>query len=201
MTVDSPPQLALTDVLLMGLARTDFFSKAALYGPLCLSLFYEKPQESPSSFAFSCQRFQESFAWKRYHSSILYEFAALGIEASIEDNVVSTAWDSFPLTLDLKPPQGVRYTTQYLHFPHIHSLISYDLPSLFAMECCRFCTQGGDSGNIAFFLQRRCPLNLAVFKHVMERAMGKSLPVTHQRIYHLLKERAPQLPLEHLETQ
>lgn len=64
-------------IVLAGLARSDFFSKAAFYGGTCLRIFHNL-QRFSEDMDFSLLRTDETFAWETYFPYIEREFEALG---------------------------------------------------------------------------------------------------------------------------
>lgn len=64
-------------IVLAGLARSDFFSKAAFYGGTCLRIFHNL-QRFSEDMDFSLLQTDETFAWETYFPYIEREFEALG---------------------------------------------------------------------------------------------------------------------------
>ncbi|MBR1922869.1 MAG: nucleotidyl transferase AbiEii/AbiGii toxin family protein [Paludibacteraceae bacterium] len=64
-------------IVVAGLARSDFFSKAAFYGGTCLRIFHNLHRFS-EDMDFSLLQTDETFAWETYFPYIEREFEALG---------------------------------------------------------------------------------------------------------------------------
>jgi len=69
-------------IVLAGLARSDFFSKAAFYGGTCLRIFHNL-QRFSEDMDFSLMQTDETFAWETYFPYIEREFEALGRTVTI----------------------------------------------------------------------------------------------------------------------
>lgn len=69
-------------IVLAGLARSDFFSKAAFYGGTCLRIFHNL-QRFSEDMDFSLMQKDETFAWETYFPYIEREFEALGRTVTI----------------------------------------------------------------------------------------------------------------------
>ena len=69
-------------IVLAGLARSDFFSKAAFYGGTCLRIFHNL-QRFSEDMDFSLLQTDEKFTWETYFPYIEREFEALGRTVTI----------------------------------------------------------------------------------------------------------------------
>ena len=69
-------------IVLAGLARSDFFSKAAFYGGTCLRIFHNL-QRFSEDMDFSLLQTDEAFTWETYFPYIEQEFEALGRTVTI----------------------------------------------------------------------------------------------------------------------
>lgn len=69
-------------IVLSGLARSDFFSKAAFYGGTCMRIFHNL-QRFSEDMDFSLMNSDETFAWETYFPYIEREFEALGRTVTI----------------------------------------------------------------------------------------------------------------------
>lgn len=69
-------------IVVAGLARSDFFSKAAFYGGTCLRIFHNL-QRFSEDMDFSLMQTDETFAWETYFPYIEREFEALGRTVTI----------------------------------------------------------------------------------------------------------------------
>lgn len=74
----------MQEITLAGLARTDFFEKAAFYGGTALRIFYGLDRFS-EDLDFSLLQTNEAFSLEPYFSAIQTEFAALGITVSFRE--------------------------------------------------------------------------------------------------------------------
>jgi predicted nucleotidyltransferase component of viral defense system len=74
----------MQEITLAGLARTDFFEKAAFYGGTALRIFYGLDRFS-EDLDFSLLHTNEAFSLEPYFSAIQTEFAALGITVSFRE--------------------------------------------------------------------------------------------------------------------
>lgn len=71
-------------IVLAGLARTDFFEKAAFYGGTSLRIFYGLDRYS-EDLDFSLLEADPAFSLEPYFDSIITEFAAAGMTVSIRE--------------------------------------------------------------------------------------------------------------------
>ena len=69
-------------IVLAGLARSDFFGKAAFYGGTCLRIFHNL-QRFSEDMDFSLMQTDETFNWETYFPYIEREFEALGRTVTI----------------------------------------------------------------------------------------------------------------------
>ena len=69
-------------IVLAGLARSDFFAHAAFYGGTCLRIFHGLPRFS-EDMDFSLLETDSSFTWETYFPYIEQEFQALGRQVVI----------------------------------------------------------------------------------------------------------------------
>ena len=69
-------------IVLAGLARSDFFNKAAFCGGTCLRIFHNL-QRFSEDMDFSLLQMDEAFAWETYFPYIEREFEALGRAVTI----------------------------------------------------------------------------------------------------------------------
>ena len=73
---------AAQQIVLAGLARSDFFSKAAFYGGTCLRIFHNL-QRFSEDMDFSLMQTDGRFNWENYFPYIEQEFYALGRSVTI----------------------------------------------------------------------------------------------------------------------
>lgn len=74
----------MQEIVLAGLARTDFFSNAAFYGGTALRIFYQLDRFS-EDLDFSLLKQSPDFSLEPYFDSIIEEFEAVGMTVSIRE--------------------------------------------------------------------------------------------------------------------
>lgn len=76
------------EIALLGLSRTDFFSKAAFYGGTCLRLFYGLPRFS-EDLDFALKQSDSAFSLQPYFNEIERTFVSFGfrVEVGSKENV------------------------------------------------------------------------------------------------------------------
>lgn len=150
------------EIALAGLARQDFFTKAAFQGGTCLRIIYGLKRFS-EDLDFICLKTNSSFEWQPYFRSINTEFEAFGLslEVTNRSNANETIKKAFlkensfgkilnltyprsrsdkqkiliKLEVDTNPPPGALFETHYLDYPYPFAIITQDIPSLFAGKC------------------------------------------------------------------
>lgn len=147
------------EIALAGLARSDFFKRAAFQGGTCLRILYGM-QRFSEDLDFLLIDTDRDFQLEPYLRHVVEEFHAYGIEVSVQDRsgvngAVKKAFlksDSLGKILSIRdlgmdgrlkslkikfevdsnPPSGGRVETKYLDFPAPFPIVAQDLPSLFA---------------------------------------------------------------------
>jgi predicted nucleotidyltransferase component of viral defense system len=147
------------EVVLAGLARTDFFKYARFHGGTCLRIFHGIERFS-EDLDFVLEQEDPEFPLERYLEAGLRELSAYGFSFEIGDRskaeaAVKKAFvkdDSIGKLLDLqfirpdrsmkkirikievdtRPPSGARSVTRYLTFPFPASIAIHDIGSLFS---------------------------------------------------------------------
>ena len=147
------------DVILAGLARTDFFKHAAFQGGTCLRIFHGIERFS-EDLDFVLKAPNREFSLEDYLPIALRELTAYGFKFEIADRskadkTVKKAFikdDSIgkllefdfikvnrpvkkikiKIEVDTNPPSGANSLTRYLTFPFPASVAVHDIPSLFA---------------------------------------------------------------------
>lgn len=76
----------MQEITLAGLARTDFFEKAAFYGGTALRIFYKLDRFS-EDLDFSLLKEDSDFSLEPYFPTIVAEFEAIGITVSIKEKI------------------------------------------------------------------------------------------------------------------
>jgi hypothetical protein len=178
------------EIALTGLARTNFFKHAAFQGGTCLRICH------------SLQRFSEDldftlvkggpFSWSTYLQQLPREFLGYGLHLELHDRsevkedsfgqVLSfkysrTVADSqvirIKLEVDTNPPLGSRFEGKVVTFPFSCSIVTQDLPSLFAGKChallCRPYVKGRDWFDFLWFVSHKVLVNLDLLKDALHQ--------------------------------
>jgi predicted nucleotidyltransferase component of viral defense system len=147
------------EIVLAGLGRTDFFTKAAFQGGTCLRVFYGLNRFS-EDLDFALQKVDRSFGFAPYLQTLARELTAYGYEFEIEDrskadqavrkaflkddsvgNLLRLSYRPttgpqrrlrIKLEADTNPPAGGSFETKLLDYPFPSAVCLFDLPSLFA---------------------------------------------------------------------
>ena len=142
-----------------------------------------------------------AFKWDAYLRAISTEFSAFGLSLEIKDRSevegnVKKAFlkeNSFgkvlkleyprsrsdlqkiliKLEIDTYPPIGSVAEPHYLDYPYPFTVVTQDLPSLFAGKChallCREYTKGRDWFDFIWYIQNKCQLNYSLLKNALEQ--------------------------------
>ncbi len=147
------------EVVLAGLARTDFFKYAEFHGGTCLRIFHGVDRFS-EDLDFVLKSADKDFTLEVYLRSALRELSAYGFrfevidrskagsavkKAFVKDDSIgkllelqfvktdrSTKTIKIKIEVDANPPVGASSLTRYLTFPFPASITVHDVPSLFA---------------------------------------------------------------------
>lgn len=147
------------EIILAGLGRTDFFSKAGFHGGTSLRIFHSLSRFS-EDLDFALRTPEHSFELKPYLEQVRDELVAYGYKLEIDDrsqggqNVKKAflkddslgthlSLDYRPrsgpmrklrikLEVDTCPPAGATYSMPVLDYPFPSAVRVFDLPSLFA---------------------------------------------------------------------
>ena len=147
------------EIILAGLARTDFFGRAGFQGGTCLRVFHGLSRFS-EGMDFALDEPDPAFGLSRYLERVREELVVYGYELEIDDRsragtAVRQAFlkdDSvgrllrlgyrpasgpmrkirIKLEVDTNPPAGASYETPVLDYPFPAAVRIFDLPSLFA---------------------------------------------------------------------
>jgi len=176
----------IQEIALCALSRAHFFNKAAFQGGSCLRIVYKLSRFS-EDLDFVLFEPDRSFLWEPFLKALQLEFKLYGLEFDVidrskVDNVIKTAFlkdSSFgkvfvfahprgssdkqtikiKLEIDTNPPAGSTFQTHFINFPHSFSIVTQDLPSLFASKChallCRPYTKGRDWFDFVWYVSRR----------------------------------------------
>lgn len=203
-------------IVVAGLARSDFFSKAAFYGGTCLRIFHNL-QRFSEDMDFSLMQTHETFAWETYFPYIEREFEALGRTVTItkkdkrtfgkvesaflKDNteVVNLQFQTekslkIKIEVDTYPPLGFA-TEQRLLFQPYPFYTRCIVPSdLFAgkMHALLFRqwksrVKGRDWYDFEWYIRNNVPLH---FEHLQERVRQcNNIELTKDRFVEMLRDK------------
>lgn len=203
-------------IALAGLARSDFFSKAAFYGGTCLRIFHGLQRYS-EDMDFSLLQSDELFRWETYFPYIEQEFAALGRSVTLtrkdkrtfgkvesaflkaNTEVVNLQFQTeksvkIKIEVDTCPPLG--FATEQRLSVHPHSFYTRCLaPSdLFAgkMHALLFRqwksrVKGRDWYDWEWYVRQGIPMHFAHFQERTRQFNG--MEVTRERFAELLEEK------------
>ena len=182
-------------IVLAGLARSDFFNKAAFYGGTCLRIFHNL-QRFSEDIDFSLLQTDSSFSWETYFPYIEQEFQALGRSVTItkkdkrtfgkvesaflKDNteVVNIQFQTekslkIKIEVDTYPPLGFATEQRLLFQPYSFYTRCIALSDLFAgkMHALLFRqwknrVKGRDWYDFEWYIRNNIPLH---FEHLQER--------------------------------
>jgi predicted nucleotidyltransferase component of viral defense system len=218
------------EIALAGLARTDFFKHAAFQGGTCLRICHQSRRFS-EDLDFIMNK-GGPFSWSAYLKQIPTEFSVYGLHLDIQDRseasgnvksaflkensfgkVLSLKYSRFSsdqqiirikLEIDTNPPLGSQYESRIITFPYPYSVVTQDLPSLFAGKChallCRKYIKGRDWFDFLWFVSHEVPVNLELLKNALEQLgpwQGKRLSVDSQWLKSTLKDRIQTIDWSH----
>ena len=186
------------EIALAGLSRELFFKKAMFKGGTCLRIMYGLRRFS-EDLDFILLKPDKEFNWQPYLHAIDIEFQAFGLSLETQDRskanenvkkafLKETSFGTilnlqYPRTksdlqkirikleIDTNPPAGSTSETHYLDYPHPFSIVTQDIPSLFAGKChailCREFTKGRDWYDLTWYIQNRHAVNLELLKNAL----------------------------------
>ena len=188
------------EVALAGLARENFFKTAMFQGGTCLRIMHGLKRFS-EDLDFILMTPNKAFDWEPYLRAITVEFEAFGlslevIDRSEADNTIKKAFlkeGSFgkvlnlqysrvpsdkqkiliKLEVDTNPPDGSIPETHYLDYPYPFSIVTQNIPSLFAGKChallCREYIKGRDWFDFIWYIQNKHKVNFPFLKNALEQ--------------------------------
>lgn len=197
------------EIALYALSRSDFFKHAGFQGGSCLRIIHGLNRFS-EDLDFIALHPNKDFSWEPYLQIIKDEFILYGlsidvIDRSKLDRGIKLAFlkdSSFgkvlvlkhprsaqdkqniliKLEIDTNPPMGSHFETHFLTFPTTYSLLTQDLPSLFAGKChallCRPFVKGRDWYDFIWYTAQRVIPN---FKH-LQLALEQTGPWSGQHL-------------------
>ena len=215
------------EVALAGLARAGFFKHALFQGGTCLRIIHGLKRFS-EDLDFILNMPNQSFKWEPYLAAIKTEFEAFGLSLSVIDRtkasdtvkkaflkensfgkVLNLHYERTPsdtqtinikLEIDTNPPAGSTPETHVLDYPYPLSIITQDLPSLFAGKChallCRKHIKGRDWFDFTWYIQQKVRPNYTFLKNALEQSdpyQDQTLNISHEWLSNALAKRIESL--------
>ncbi len=179
------------EIALCGLSRTGFFAKAAFQGGSCLRIIHGLNRFS-EDLDFILLKSDRTFVWEPFLKALQLEFKLYNLEFDVidrsqADKAIKMAFlkdSSFgkvfvfthprgisdkqtikiKLEIDTNPPLGSEFEKNFINFPYSFSIVSQDLPSLFASKChvllCRPYVKGRDWFDFVWYVSKKITPNL-----------------------------------------
>ena len=177
------------EIILYGLAQSNFFQKALFHGGTCLRIIHGMERFS-EDLDFSLKAPEPDFDLMFYLEKTIDTIRAYGYEweivgsQSVDRNVksrflkdgslkklISFKHDlglrkkiKLKIEIDINPPANAKYAAGYVDFPVDFVLSTHDLPTLFAGKChallCRPYTKGRDWYDYLWYLKKGIVLNV-----------------------------------------
>lgn len=197
------------EIALAGLARGEFFKKAAFQGGTALRIIHQLRRFS-EDLDFVLLEPSTTFQWNTYLNAIDLEFQSFGVNLEVKDRseaegVIKKAFlkeDSFArilelkykrlpsdeqkisikLEIDINPPGGSSYETSFLTYPYPFSLLIQDLPSLFATKCHAILARRYDKGRDWFDFLWYLTHNVEINGDLLKQALFQEGPYKKQEI-------------------
>ena len=188
----------IQEIVLSALSRTSFFKHGAFQGGTCLPIVYglNRFSEDMDFILFKPER---HFEWKHFFHEIELEFRAYGLRLEVKDrskapDIVKKAFlkeSSFgqvlkfiyersrsdvqvvniKLEIDTNPPEGSKFETKIISFPEPFTIVSQDLPSLFAGKIhalvCREYVKGRDWFDFVWYSAKKTSVNGSFLKNAL----------------------------------
>jgi len=211
------------EIALAGLARESFFKHAMFQGGTCLRILHGLKRFS-EDLDFILLKSNNAFDWGPYLRSITTEFEAFGlsltvIDRSKADKTVKKAFlkeGSFgkvlnlqyprsrsdkqniliKLEIDTNPPNGSMPESHYLEYPYPFSVVTQDIPSLFAGKChallCREYIKGRDWFDFIWYIQNQCQINQSFLKNALEQCgpyQNKTIDMSKDWLFNVLEKK------------
>ena len=203
-------------IVLAGLARSDFFSKAAFYGGTCLRIFHNL-QRFSEDMDFSLMQTDGQFNWENYFPYIEQEFYALGRSVTItrknkqsfgkvesaflKDNteVVNLQFQTeksikIKIEVDTNPPLGFATEQLLLTQPYPFFTRCVTPPDLFAGKLHALLfrqwksrVKGRDWYDFEWYVRWNVPLH---FEHLQQRVKQcNDIDLTKDRFLQMLRDK------------
>ncbi len=210
-------------IVLAGLARSDFYSKAAFYGGTCLRIFHNL-QRFSEDMDFSLTQTDGQFNWENYFPYIEQEFHALGRSVTItkkdkrsfgkvesaflKDNteIVNLLFQTeksikIKIEVDTNPPLGFATEQLLLGQPYPFYTRCVTPPDLFAGKIHALLfrqwknrVKGRDWYDFEWYIRWNIPLH---FEHLRQRVRQcNDLDMTKEQFYMMLREKIEQADMD-----
>ena len=197
------------EIALCALARANFFDQAAFQGGSCLRIIHGLNRFS-EDLDFILMKPNKTFLWEPFLGALQLEFKVYGFEFDVidrsqADKAVKMAFlkeNSFgkvfvfthprgvadkqvmkiKLEIDTNPPLGSEFEKQFITFPYSFSVVTQDLPSLFASKChallCRPYVKGRDWFDFVWYVHKKVVPN---YTHLTD-AINQEGPWQNQKV-------------------
>jgi predicted nucleotidyltransferase component of viral defense system len=188
------------EIALCALARANFFKHAAFQGGSCLRIIHGLNRFS-EDLDFLLFAPDATFVWEPYLKALQLEFSLYDLDVQVidrskADHAVKMAFlkdSSFGKVLllrhprgksdkqtiqikfeiDTNPPLGSSFETNFVDFPFAFSIVTQDVPSLFASKChallCRPYTKGRDWFDFTWYVSKRVVPNYIHLQNALEQ--------------------------------
>jgi len=208
--------------VLSSLSRAGLFAEALFHGGTCLRIVYAMNRFS-EDLDFLLKQPNPSFRWQHYLESVRNDCAQEGIPFEVQDksqagSAVQKAFlktDSIgkllvlnlpferhrprkiriKLEIDINPPPGSTFTTNYITFPVTAAMTTQSLESGFALKLhallCRPYVKGRDWYDLVWYVARKTRPDLAL----LGQALRQQGPWAGQQV-----EMTPRWVQEHMEA-
>jgi predicted nucleotidyltransferase component of viral defense system len=186
------------EIALLALSRTNFFKQGAFQGGTCLRIVHGL-QRFSEDLDFILYQPQKNFKWESFINEIMDEFSLYGLSVTIRDRseaneTVKKAFlkdNSFGRVLNLKyertrsdiqainikleidthPPLGSQFESKLITFPIPFSIITQNIPSLFAGKMhallCRKYVKGRDWYDFIWYVTRKSSVNIQLLQNAL----------------------------------
>lgn len=211
------------EIGLCALARANFFKIAAFQGDSCLRIIHNLNRFS-EDLDFIMLKPDKTFVWEPFLKALQFEFTLYNlafevIDRSKADNAVKLAFlkdNSFgkvllfrhprsssdkqsiqiKLEIDTNPPSGSSFENNFLNFPYPFSIITQDLPSLFASKChallCRPYVKGRDWYDFIWYVSKKIIPNFIHLQYALKQIgpwQNQEINVTSQWLVQALNDK------------
>lgn len=185
------------EVILMGLARQNFFDEAEFHGGTALRILYGL-QRFSEDLDFALLKPNKKFSLAPFLEHIKHELSAFGYEFEIvdRDKADSTVKKAFlkddsigrllllkaynikqkikiKIEVDSNPPFGATTEIKYLYFPSSFGIQAKDLPSSFSGKLhallCRKYVKGRDWFDFIWYAARKTSINFILLANALQQ--------------------------------